>query len=127
MWPNPQFPADLITFTEESLNEKLHFLYSESKAIYIIIFHFPKFTMIPAKNTQLYHSVAFVIFQLFVKIATVKLWQSPCDSLVNNLCEIWFQRLETNKFERLNDTKIAYQINRLAGFYKLNIGLISVK
>ena len=81
MWPNPQFPADLITFTEEILNEKLHFLYSESKAIYMIIFHFPKFTMIPAKNTQLYHSVAFVIFQLFVKIATVKLWQSLCDSL----------------------------------------------
>ena len=25
MWPNPQFPADLITFTEEILNGKLHF------------------------------------------------------------------------------------------------------
>ena len=29
MWPNPQFPADLVTFTEEILNEKLHFLCSE--------------------------------------------------------------------------------------------------
>ena len=28
MWPNPQFPADLVTFTEEILNGKLHFLYS---------------------------------------------------------------------------------------------------
>ena len=28
MWPNPQFPADLVTFTEEILNEKLHFLCS---------------------------------------------------------------------------------------------------
>ena len=27
MWPNPQFPADLVTFTEEILNEKLHFLW----------------------------------------------------------------------------------------------------
>ena len=26
MWPNPQFPADLVTFTEEMLNEKFHFL-----------------------------------------------------------------------------------------------------
>ena len=26
MWPNPQFPADLVTFTEEILNGKLHFL-----------------------------------------------------------------------------------------------------
>ena len=28
MWPNPQFPADLVTFTEEILNGKLHFLCS---------------------------------------------------------------------------------------------------
>ena len=28
MWPNPQFPADLVTFTVEILNEKLHFLCS---------------------------------------------------------------------------------------------------
>ena len=25
MWPNPQETADLVTFTEEILNEKLHF------------------------------------------------------------------------------------------------------
>ena len=25
MWPNPQFPVDLVTFTEEILNGKLHF------------------------------------------------------------------------------------------------------
>ena len=29
MWPNPQFPADLITFTEEILNGKLYFSCSE--------------------------------------------------------------------------------------------------
>ena len=28
MWPNPQFPVDLVIFTEEILNGKLHFLYS---------------------------------------------------------------------------------------------------
>ena len=28
MWPNPQFPADLVTFIEEILNRKLHFLCS---------------------------------------------------------------------------------------------------
>ena len=26
MWPNPQFPAELVTFTEETLNGKLYFL-----------------------------------------------------------------------------------------------------
>ena len=25
MWPNPQFPADMVKFTEEILNEKLYF------------------------------------------------------------------------------------------------------
>ena len=28
MRPNPQFPADLVTFTEETDNRKLHFLFS---------------------------------------------------------------------------------------------------
>ena len=29
MWPNTQDTADLVTFTEENLNRKLHFLCSE--------------------------------------------------------------------------------------------------
>ena len=28
MWRNPQFSADLVTFAEEALNRKFHFLYS---------------------------------------------------------------------------------------------------
>ena len=28
MWPNPQFPADLVTFTEEIIKVKLHLLSS---------------------------------------------------------------------------------------------------
>ena len=32
MWPNPQFSVDLVTFTEEILNGKLHFLRSENKS-----------------------------------------------------------------------------------------------
>ena len=28
MWPNPQFPTDFVTFTEEILNETLYFLCS---------------------------------------------------------------------------------------------------
>ena len=31
MWPNPQFPAHLVTFNEEILNGKLHFLCSVCK------------------------------------------------------------------------------------------------
>ena len=29
MWSSPQFPADLVTLTDEMFNRKLHFLYIE--------------------------------------------------------------------------------------------------
>ena len=31
MWPNPQFSADFVIFTEEILNGKLDFLYSDEE------------------------------------------------------------------------------------------------
>ena len=34
MWPNPKETADLVTFTEEILNGKLHFLCSVSLTHY---------------------------------------------------------------------------------------------
>ena len=37
MWPNPQIPADLVTFTEVILNGKLHFLCSEYKPMHFSI------------------------------------------------------------------------------------------
>ena len=37
MWPNPQFPADMVTFTEEILNGKLHFLCSDLLTNYITV------------------------------------------------------------------------------------------
>ena len=30
MWQSPQFPVDLVTFTDEILNGKLHFLCNET-------------------------------------------------------------------------------------------------
>ena len=33
MWPNPQDTADLVTFTEEIINRKLHFLCSLHKTL----------------------------------------------------------------------------------------------
>ena len=38
MWPNPQKNADLVTLSEEILNEKLHFLCSDSESVYNKIF-----------------------------------------------------------------------------------------
>ena len=38
MWQNPQDTADLVTFTEETLNEKLHFLCSDRVWILSLFF-----------------------------------------------------------------------------------------
>ena len=35
MWPNPQDTADLVTLTEEILNEKLHFLFFDDQWLVI--------------------------------------------------------------------------------------------
>ena len=40
MCPNLQFPADLVTFTEEILNGKLHFLCNEGSFIITYVFNF---------------------------------------------------------------------------------------
>ena len=37
MWPNLQFPVDLVTFTEEIVNEKLHFLCSDISNMQIFL------------------------------------------------------------------------------------------
>ena len=37
MWPNPRFTADLVTFTKEILNGKLHFLCCVLQIIITII------------------------------------------------------------------------------------------
>ena len=41
MWPNPQYPAYLVTFTEKVLNGKLHFLCSEKLATRLVKFGQP--------------------------------------------------------------------------------------
>ena len=52
MRPNPQFPADLVIFTEEILNSKLHFWCSGNRfnckktATYYFIGTFPQFLVI---------------------------------------------------------------------------------
>ena len=58
MSPNPQFPADLVTFTEEFLNGKLHFLCSELKNTstcnHVLPKIFSKFLVVPDGHTEAY-------------------------------------------------------------------------
>ena len=48
MRPNPQFSADLVTFNEELLNGKLHFLCSEHviSCVYTLIMYFSQINVL---------------------------------------------------------------------------------
>ena len=53
MWLNPQFPVDLVKFTEEILNGNFHFLCSEHLAKVVNLL---KFVYIFAKSSVRYFS-----------------------------------------------------------------------
>ena len=67
MWPNPQFPADLVTSTEEILNGKPHFfvqcLYFK-KPIYF-------FEEISATSLQLFSSCSVLIYSPCICFAAI--------------------------------------------------------
>ena len=57
MWPNPQETVDLVSFTEEILNGKLHFF---SSAQYSMVVY--KWTYIYAKLSR---QIVFTLFKLY--------------------------------------------------------------
>ena len=64
MWPNPQFPADLVTFTEEILNGKIHFLCS-AKSVSAYPQHPPPKLLQLFSNYKgiIYNQIEFIIFR----------------------------------------------------------------
>ena len=70
MWPNPQKAADLVTFTEEILNGKLHFLCSET---YLYLSYGLKLTLLIMSDGR-------TIGRLFDKLI-LTFWNN--DSLLN--------------------------------------------
>ena len=46
MWPNPQVTADLVTFTGEILNGKLHFLWSVFHKSHILKEDYQKYSKV---------------------------------------------------------------------------------
>ena len=88
MWPNPQFPADLVTFTEEIINGKVH-LYSACEWVI-------------TKEWKLKQLTA-TYFTFSYKIGVVAIWNpSKCKLTVVN----------TEKIH--NDCEKSTQINTLA-------------
>ena len=71
MRANPQFPADLVTFTEEILNGKLHFLccaiwdhlhnLKNVKSIHGVVLHLVK---LRSSTSSFLHKIAFLLLHL---------------------------------------------------------------
>ena len=64
MWPNPPFPVDLVTFTEEILHGKLHFLCS---------------ARIEPWSTPVYQ------VGYWEKLFVFCFWRNPLEGLINSL------------------------------------------
>ena len=67
MWPNLQFPTDLVTCTEEILNRKLRFLCSEYKRVLISFLELER--SISRNKIHFSECVVFLIFQAW-KVAS---------------------------------------------------------
>ena len=71
MWPDPQFPADLVTFTEEILNGKLHFLSSEIPAVRpLLIFIVIMIGILAKRFGRTFHLVMSVYVCVYIPIGT---------------------------------------------------------
>ena len=67
MWPNPQESADLVTFTEEILNGKVHFLCSE---IYLQLIQPETFDFLTLRSNSKVNQT------LMKKLLLLKLWKN---------------------------------------------------
>ena len=84
MWPNPQFAADFVRFTEEILNGKLHFLWSVNRNWFKLLKALLKSIKIAPILLPLFR----LLFQ--------------CSILFSNACcVLWFLRNSVRYFENL--------------------------
>ena len=70
MWPNPQFLADLVAFTEEIINGKLQFLCSlnMNKPAIIFIHLLKKSLLENSPNLEFSNGLYFLVFELIREI-----------------------------------------------------------
>ena len=66
MWPNPQEAADLVTFTEEILNGKLHFLFFEVRKFCLWLLHLVSWII------SLFYIMIKEMYTLFIRTTMLK-------------------------------------------------------
>ena len=64
MFPNPQFPADLVTFTEGTLDGKLHFSCSALASDMAVLYGKDTFSILVLSTKKRYSSFLIMVFVL---------------------------------------------------------------
>ena len=72
MWPYSQFPADLVTFTEEILNRKLHFLCRVKILVKVPITVFVTIT-VPMQMKYGWIGIGFIQLKMLIVVLEAKL------------------------------------------------------
>ena len=117
MWPNSQFPANLVTFTEETLNVKLHFLFSAfwwewpwdiNFHLYLLyIFH----TQINRNRKKIYYINHTVFFSIHANVRAQKSFKRTC-AVFNQLryCKVSEEAITRGVGLQLYKKEIATQL-----------------
>ena len=92
MWPNPQETADLVTFTEEILNRKLHFLCNDNNNYLISIWplNAASHVLLSVKSQKKFSK----LLSIFTNLGKVS-FQIPLQSF--NFCNVWKLQLKSCK------------------------------
>ena len=92
MWPNPQFSVDLVTFTEEILNRKLHFLCNDNNNYLISIWplNAASHVLLSVKSQKKFSK----LLSTFTNLGKVS-FQIPLQSF--NFCNVWKLQLKSCK------------------------------
>ena len=90
MWPNTQVPADLVTFTEEILNWKLHFLCSKNSIRNNFPFPFSFLTLYTNRSSKFSWYAMFVFLWSIVHFF-LKLVLYPHNGFILTISESQFE------------------------------------
>ena len=92
MWPNSQFPADLVIFTEETLNGKLHFLCSDfyvfSCLWEVLSFYYQVESILIVKFTLILNMVPFMVLSDRVYFESTVIGYSKGSSVIDSYHEL---------------------------------------
>ena len=118
MWPNSQFPVDLVTFTEEIFNGKLHLLWSTGEG------WVKQFTSIISRINNPFHSLTHFMPLIFFFFSGYRKKPVISNGLTTNVPITWISIKWFAEHVKSFQPSVAFCINDW--FYIENKWLVSI-